>query len=458
MSFISSLFALLAVGAFAVLVILRRRFIKFYSLEFLGLSFFIGLGFINYQFFLFYLFNIRFELINFILTQAACYIFVFYYFLKQFKDKKALSSLEGFSSWGVIEKLFLVGVFLQFCWMFYLTLPVPVNSYDALASYALKAKIFYLNKGVPVGFFNWNEIIVGHPDYPTLLPFFMTWVYLFTGFNDLVVTNIMPVTFVFFLILFYAQLKKIFNRKYALAAVFIISTIPRVYGYAMIIHADIFLLAFITSASLYFFLYIRHSNKEYLILSSVLFALSIWVKNEAIVFVFAFLLCLVFFLFKPSSGNKIQIQRHLALVILIFFVISGPWFMLKFSKHMTNSDINFSALTLNKIFTNIKDIPIMCNEFQKQVFGQKYWNIFWVVVIGAMILNFKKLFKGEVFYITLFLVISVFCYFIAYMITTQENLAFYLEKTLSRFMIHFTGVFLFLLVYLFWNMHEEGRS
>ena len=81
-----------------------------------------------------------------------------------------------------------------------------------------------------------------------------------------------------------------------------------------------------------------------------------------------------------------------------------------------------------------------------------------MVVIGALVFNFKKLFKGEIFYITLFLAVSVFCYFIAYMITTNESLDFYLEKTLSRFMIHFVGVFLFLTVYLFFDKPRKKNQ
>jgi len=448
MSFILSLLVLLITGSFVTAIILRRRTIGFFSLEFLGLSFFSGLGFINLQFFLFYLLNIKFELLNLILIQAAIGIVVLYYFIKQFKNKGGLADLAVFGPLDGIEKLFLAGIILQFCWIFYLTLPVPVNSFDALASYAFKAKIFYLNKGVPGGFFNWSESLVGHPDYPTLLPFFMTWVYLFTGFNDLTVMNIMPVTFAFFLALFYSQLKKFFNRKYALGAVFIIATIPNVYRYATIIHADIFVLAFITCAFLYFMFYIRYSNKEFLILSSVLFALSAWIKNEAVVFIFAFLACLV-------ARGKSRWLRHLGLAILIIFLISGPWFILKISKHMVNSDINYSALTLSRVLANFKDIPIMLDEFQKQVFSPKNWNIFWVVVISTLAFNFKKLFKGELFYISLFLAISISCYFIAYMLVTQERLDFYLEKTLPRFMIHFSGVFLFLTVYLFWDKFRK---
>ncbi|MDD5355571.1 MAG: glycosyltransferase family 39 protein [Candidatus Omnitrophica bacterium] len=454
MSFILSLFILLIVGAFVAAIFLKQQPSEFFSQEFLGLSFFIGLGLINFQFFSLYLLNLKFDPLSFILTQAAIGILVLYYFIKQFKNKERLSSLSGFSPLNGVEKLFLAGIFFQFCWIFYLTLPVPVSSFDALASYAFKAKIFYLENGVPAGFFNWSEVLISHPDYPTLLPFFMTWVYLFTGFNDLVVVNIMPVTFAFFLVLFYSQLKKFFDRRYALAATFVIVTIPQVCRYATIIHADIFLLAFITCAFLYFMFYIRYSNREFLIFSSILFALSIWVKNEAVVFVFAFLLCL-------AIRNKAQGLRHLGLAILVIFLISGPWFMIKFSKHMVNSDINFSALTLDKILANIKDIPIMLDELQKQVFGPKNWNIFWVVVIGAISFNFKKLFKGEIFYISLFLAVCISCYFIAYMLTTQERLDFYLEKTLLRFMIHFAGVFLFLTVYLFWDkfrkIEEEPR-
>ena len=129
-------------------------------------------------------------------------------------------------------------------------------------------------------------------------------------------------------------------------------------------------------------------------------------------------------------------------------IIAAPWFIFKFSNYLVNSDINILNLTFGRFLSNLKGIPIVFYEFQKQVFGLKKWNIFWITVITIIILKKKKLFKSSCFYITLFVFVALAAYFAAYMCTTGETVFFYAKKTMSRFMIHFAGISMFLAMYL----------
>ncbi|MBU1656577.1 MAG: glycosyltransferase family 39 protein [Candidatus Omnitrophica bacterium] len=352
--------------------------------------------------------------------------------------------------------LFITGITIQVLWVFFLVLPTPVYSHDAVANYALKAKIFFQSGGIPTGFFAWPESQVAHSDYPLFLPLLMTWIYEFTGFNDLTVNLIMPCIYVVFLGAFYAVLRRFFGIMYSLLSVFLLATIPQLFDYATIIHSDLLLTVFVSCACLYMMVYIRSEDKGSLIISSFLFGIALWIKNEAIVFAAAFLaVILISFLRKEGSfrGNR---WGTIVSSFLPLILIAIPWFAVKFYTGTVNSDIDMTTITATGVWENIKDIPILLNLFQQEVFGPKKWNIFWVLFFSVLIWKRRSLWKKEIFYLTTFLTIAVAGYFTGYMITTGANIFFYVNTTISRFMLHFVGICMFYMMYLAWSDVKEA--
>lgn len=449
MSFILALASIWALGAFFMLMVIRCQRQGFSVLEFTSLSFLLGVGFASYQLFIYYLAGISFSFVN-----IAAIPFILFVLIAASSAAKP-SMLKGFfqdearkEKWGMLEKLLALGVLIQVLWIVFLVIPAPVNGHDALANYALKAKIFYLEGGVPEGFFSWSEAEVAHPDYPVLVPFLLTWIYSFTGFNDLHITLIMPVIYLSFIALVYAQIKRLFARKYALLLAFFLATVPQLADYATVIHADLVLTAFITCALIYFILYVRAKRTAYLVLSALLFGFSLWIKNEAFVFVGSFAVVLTALTLRRKGPEKKEAFLGMISSFIIIALVAAPWLCVKLLNASGNSDIAFSLLTPERLMQNVKDIPILLNFFQQEVFGPKKWNIFWMMVFASMIWKRKALLRGENFYITLFLTLSAAGYFLGYMATTGNNLYFYVNTTISRFMLHFTGAALLLMALL----------
>ncbi|MFH1552513.1 MAG: glycosyltransferase family 39 protein [Candidatus Omnitrophota bacterium] len=456
MSFIFSLLSLGVIGIFFILLGIRRARYEYSVMELVSLSFFVGIGFACYQLFLYYLLGIDYSLGHIVIVPLVLFIMVFSRYIakpQKLKDFMPVDNAGG--RWGMTERLLVAALIVQVLWTVFLVVPTPVHSHDAVANYALKAKIFYFAAGVPDGFFAWGEAAVAHPDYPLLLPFLMTWIYVFTGFNDLIVNMIMPVIYLAFLILFYSQMKKSFSRQYSLILVFILATIPQLADYATIIHTDLILTALVTCAFVYFLLYVRTGNRMPLVLSVLLFGFSLWTKNEAIVFAGAFVAVLFACIARAEPARRKRALVDAAISLLIVTVIAAPWFAVRFSNTAVNSDIDFSRLTPERLWQNVKDIPVLLDLFQQEIFGPKKWNIFWVLVFAGIIWKRKMLGKGECFYAALFLALSVAGYFAGYMCTTGYNLYFYVNTTISRFMLHFCGIALVFLAYLFKDDYRE---
>ena len=457
MGFIIAVLFIEIIGIFLVTTALKREEYTCSGSEVVSLSFFVGMFFISLQTLVFYLYDIPLSFKNVVALPAVMLLLIIArYVSRPERLKETLISREN-NAWTGFEKCLMAGMIFQFLWIIFLTLPVPIHSHDAVANYALKAKMLYFSGMVPEGFFRFGEATVSHPDYPPLLPFIMNWIYTFTGFNDVTVRMIMPVIYLMSSVLFYSLLRRIFDRKYSLLTVFILATIPQFYDYATIIHTDLVLTAFVTCALTYFVLYIRTGIKIQAILSAFLFGAALWVKNEAVVFAGAFVLLFAVLILRSDAANRRKTSRDMVSALVTLTVIALPWFFVRFFHAVLNSDINPMNVTGGRILQNIKDIPVLLDLFQQEVFGPKKWNIFWIIMASCMIWKRKVLWKNENFYIMAFLLITAAGYFAGFMLTTGNNLFFYVNTTISRFMLHFTGITLLLAAFLCRDEYRETQ-
>jgi hypothetical protein len=459
MSFVLAVFSIWVLGAAFMLMVERRAGSGHSVVEMAALPLFLGMGAVSLLMFLYFSLGIAFNFLNFVIVPAVIFMLMAArYASRPCRSAEIKPYRVPAGKWTRAHKFIMAAIAVQAAWVIFLAMSAPASSHDAVANYALKAKMFYFAEGIPAGFFAWPEGVVAHPDYPLLLPFVMTWIYAFTGFNDLIVKMLMPMVYLGFMALFFSRMRKLFDPAYALLSVFILATIPQIAAYGTVIHADLLLAAFVTCSMLYFISYARVRIAADLVFSSVLMGFSLWIKNEAIVFTAAFILLFVVLAARERGVWRKRALRDGVLAIAMIGAIALPWFLVKISSGAVNSDLNITALTADRLMRNVKDIPIILNLFQQEVFGPKKWNIFWVMFFASIIWKRKSLWRGENAYITLFLLVSAAGYFTGYMATTGENLFFYVNTTISRFMIHFAGVAAILMWALVYDDARETKS
>jgi len=445
---IAALLSIELIGIFFTLLIFKVLKYETSLGELLSLAFFYGTGIIVFELFLLYSFGVYFNFRDIIVLLLALLIMTPILFVKFFPKIKYQSI--KLDSW-LFESLFFLILFLviviEIVVIIFMIPPILAYCRDSVAIYAFKAKIFYFNSGIPKDFFKWSEATVGAPGYPLLLPLIMTWVYEFTGFNDAIVSKLMPLFFCVFLIIFYVLLKKYFNRKYALLGIFLFATMPQVERVTCVILSDLILTIFVTLAFIYYMFFLKDGEFKYLIISSLLFGFSLWTKDEAILFSGVFIVSLFFYL---KDNFKQKLWKYLAIAFFIIFICYLPWFLTKKFNHMVNtSDVNLSVITFRQAINNIKSLPVFLNQLRIQVFALEYWNIFWIILITAIILKRDLLFKGKNKYITLFIVMTIAAHFLAYMFIASEGRSRSILITATpRYLVHFIGCFIFLLLYL----------
>lgn len=459
MSFVAAIFSIWVLGSAFMLMVERRTGRGHSIAEMAAVPFFLGMGAVSLLMFFYFIAGVAFNFINLVIVPAVILMLMAArYASRPGRLKEIRPFVEPAVTWTGTHKFILTAIAIQAAWVIFVAMSVPVNAHDALANYALKAKIFYFAEGIPAGFFTWPEEVVAHPDYPLLVSFVMTWIYAFTGFNDLIVKMLMPIVYLGFMAIFFSRMRKLFDPAYALLSVFMLATIPQIAAYGTIIHADLFLAAFVTCSMLYFISYARLRIAGDLVFSSVLMGFSLWIKNEAVVFAAAFILLFMVLAARDRGVWRKRALRDGVLAAAIIGAIALPWFYVKISSGAVNSDLDITALTAARLIRNIKDIPVLLNLFQQEVFGPKKWNIFWVMFFASVIWKHRNLWRGENIYIALFLAVSAAGYFAGYMATTGENLFFYVNTTISRFMIHFAGVSAILMWALVYEDAREANS
>ncbi|MBD3379640.1 MAG: hypothetical protein GF408_04165 [Candidatus Omnitrophica bacterium] len=447
MMMLFSIFLVFAAGMFFVHLSVGEGRKARYFPGFVPASFFAGMGVVTMQLFFYHLVGMEFSFKNALVVPLILFILLAARYLSS-PGVPVPASPGNKRRWSNFDKFFLSAMVIQLLWVIFQVAPVPVHSHDAVANFALKAKIFFFEKGIPGGFFTWPEESVAHPDYPPMLSLVMTWIYIFNGMNDQSVNFLMPLVYSMFLLLFYSQLKRFFDRSYAILAVFMLATVPQVSDYAAIMYSDLILSAFVSASLGFFCIYVSKRDRGALFAGSMLMGMSAWVKNEAVVFVAAYFCAVGLLFFRTRKEVGTRTTSDLVKASAITGSIALCWIFFRAAVAGSNSDIDPSLLTPDRVMQNVRDLPVLLNLFQQEVFGPKKWNILWVLFFASLFFGRKKLFGGEVKYMTLFLAVSSAGYLAGYMLTTGNNLFFYVNTTISRFMLHFTGICIFYMAFM----------
>ena len=428
-----------------ILFWLIKRDRSFSLMERLALSYIIGLGCLTLEMFLFSILNIKFSLYVLLLPWLFIFIANIFIFRKTVPIGKPQAKLKN----KIFDIALMMGIAFQILHAFFKALIKPMDSFDYIANFAFKAKLFFMKGYIPYELFLNKSIDIQHVDYPLFIPLSETWVYMCLGsWNDLLVKTLFPMFFLALLFIFYFALKRLIGKRLSLVSTFLLATIPHFLNYAAIGYADFALAMFYSASFLYLFLWIAYKREnKYLFLSAALSLLAIWTKREgALLSIINIVILSLFVLFERKEMAKNEI-RGIVSFSLIIIVLGSLWFGYMNSLGLSNELINRDTLKLSIAVSNIDRIPLILYEYQKHIFGPKKWNISFLVFFAAFIVYFKRAFTGYFKYITLFILLAFFGYTVFYLFTPVE-IRYHLQTSGSRVLLHFLPVVVFWIGYL----------
>ena len=346
----------------------------------------------------------------------------------------ALSPMEMALCGGLGVEIFL---------SFFRSLIRPLSSYDSIAIYAVRAKAVFLAGGIPQDFFERITQSFPNSSYPLMLPISEAWIYAFLGsVGDLAVKIIFPLFFLAMLTVFFYAVREFFGRKEALIFTFILGTIPQLAKFSTVGYADLILTFYFTSSFIYLFKWMRKAETRHLALSGLLMGLALWTKTEGWAFFLSAVLILALFCAKAFRKDR-RIFVKAAVFILIALMTGLPWVFTVKNAGLRNEAYDLSSLSVSSFFgslMNFERCPRIAYEFQKQFFGPKKWNILWIVFLALFFLNIKAVFREDLLYPTLLLMLVMTGYAYSYLLMSLkegEPINWYIGSSLSRLFIHF---------------------
>lgn len=451
---LSAWFIITVLAGWSVLTIVLYRKPVLFLPEKLALSYCIGLGLITLEMVLLSLFSIPFSAV----VIASVWLPVFIAAVSISLMMRGMDLLHrrpaGGGRFSLPEKFFLSGIIFETCYAFFRALIKPIEAYDAIAIYALKAKAFYLAASIPHDFLKVLGDPVSHPEYPLLLPLAESSVYVFLGsLNDLLVKVIFPLYYAAILVILYYVLRRFVARKAALLFTFLLATIPHFNEYATTGYADLLLGAYYSASFFYLLLWIGERKTVFLVISFLLSGLGIWTKTEGLALA---AVNMAVALIALIGSKKADIRNGIIFIAASVATISS----FLYTKALLGLRVHENVVGFNWYewfgsMMNIGRIPLILYELQIQFFGPKKWNIIWILFIAAFVLNFRKAFTGMLQPVTLALLLTFGAYISVYLITPQASIEWQISKTASRFLLHFVPVVVLWLAVLY---KEEGAG
>jgi hypothetical protein len=411
---------------------------ELYMPEEMAVSYGLGVGFVSFQMLIFYLLRLKFS----VGMIAAPWIAVFAVNMMLSRHRARQSCLPALkdSPGRSGLKLFLISaIAIETAYAFFRALIKPLESYDAIAIYAIKSKIFFLARSIPQEFFDHIAGMYPHPDYPLNIPLAETFIYLSIGsLNDQLVKALFPLFFTGILCLMYYAVRRFSTKVYALLFTFIIATIPQVNANAANGYLDLALGFYYFASALFLFRWVNgRDDTASLAVSACLAGLAAWTKNEGLMYCVINMCVVVGVIVLGRKKISVRDFTQAALYLLILAVICAPWILVKASANIANDEIDLANLNPVNLLKQAHKIMPVLYEFQKQFFGPKKWLILWPAAAAVILLRLKKAFSGTVercIFISLVMAVSGYALF--YMIS-YVDVGFFTSKTWARFLLHF---------------------
>ena len=173
---LASLAPVILVGCFLFLAVDHHRILL--PAERLALGFGVGTGLLTWEMLVFHTFGFSFAVIGLLAPLLASRRPLFCLLDDTGRKGRSESSL-AFASvpFERVEWLLIAAIVIETLAVFFHAWLLPIEAYDAVSNWGLKAKAIFLAGCIPENFLRNPNYEVFHPDYPLLVPLLESYIY-----------------------------------------------------------------------------------------------------------------------------------------------------------------------------------------------------------------------------------------------------------------------------------------
>ena len=441
-----------ALGCSLIRVFDSKNLLK--KVELLSLGFVIGLGLVTWWMIILIHFKQTLEL-SFLLGPIVGFSALFFVlsmiFNKLHRSKESIHYLK----WSLSETLMLLGIGIHFLVVLFQALTKPMEAFDAVFNWGLKAKAIALSQALPWDLF--NNSYYPHSNYPLLVPLSQVFSSsLIDGYDEFSSKWIFPLYLLAMASFLFASFRRsLLDRKSSLFFAFMLVSIPFVIRHSFNGYADWIFSVYFSMSSICLYFWVREQQKIFFFLSAILIGMAGLTKDEGLALC---ILQVVLIGFCCSEIGYSSVKDKLRVIVSYFLVVCAvlfPWLLLKVLIGGTTHAINTTSfLTLS--WDRLTRIIPIAYQYQNQVFGLRVWNLIWIIFLVAVVFNFKKFLLPELRYL-FFAILGVFFVYTSVYILIPEHpemdITWYLKTTASRLFLHPISVVIFI-IGLFYQLEK----
>lgn len=341
-------------------------------------------------------------------------------------------------------------------YIFWRATHIPVYSWDAIATVAMKAKIFYFAQDIPP----LKEL--PHPTYPLMTPLLQTWTALVLNrWHDQWIKFIFPLAALSYTALHYLFLRYFTSRPWALFGCVLLLSSNLFMIHATISYRDLILMTHNITTYLLLILWFKERQGGFLILAGLFAGFTTFTKLEGSAYYL--IQGAVFLLMLLTQQNSSLKSKGLNAIQfgLPSLIIAGGYHLYKIQQHMTKDgsgldDKLLFEFSLEKITTMGK----FFSSFANNMFLSGNWHLLWAVLILSLLQLGHKEKRNH--YAIRFLLVALSLFFGFYFVLTLLTNNYYWIvgpgrlAGLSRILFH-TFPFVPLLIVLLNSSHEEQK-
>lgn len=419
----------------------RKGAATFGPLPWAGFSFMLGLGAVSLQMFFYSLISIPFNVI--LISAPWIALGAAMMFLPAFKRTGFAADTEKTGWAGIV---LLIIILSQVLYSFAYSLAMPLSGWDAWFIWFVKARAFFMDKGVSAAFLTDPVYVQDHPEYPLLVPLALSWIYTAIGAAEETAGKVIyPLQFIALLSIFYYGAAKTSGKKTSLLFTTLLSITPLVLIHAagfpvqvdpayaardLTGYADLAVSIYFLSAGVFIFRYSREEGPAFAILASLMLAIGAWTKNEGLTFaLIGFIILVVSAFIKNKKDLKTIV---FALIPLVVFIL--PWSVYK-SVHGLGSEY-VENMGPSIFFSNLARLSEIIPFIAKYMFMKPgvMGLVWWAYVISA-VLSIRHVLSSRNLVLHVLILGQLSAYIFVYIITPVD-LKWHLNTSLDRLVLH----------------------
>ena len=310
----------------------------------------------------------------------------------------------------------------------------PIDSWDAFATIAFKAKIFFYEKSIP------SLKILPHPTYPLHTSLAETWTAINIGrWSDQYIKIIFPCTFLSFLIVQYKFLKNYTDTTWSLLGCVLLISSNLAFYHATISYRDLFLMYYNCITIMMLILWSSSKKTSFLITAAFFAGFASFTKLEGSSFIVIYIILFIMISFFNKTSFKENIKNTLALLIPSLTICLSFHIYKFFTNNLIDgtADCDKTALVLG--LGQLLKLPKVIHAFYLNMFLSGNWNIVWMIACVSILLWDYKKKNREAFLVlvSIFLFIGLYSAIALFTSNYPWIAGDKRVTTLSRLILHF---------------------